>query len=216
MTDSNLLTVAEFGQFAPEVDTSQYDAATISGMIGQATKAATDYLEYTPYAEDIVDELARGMITTEGDLLIFPQKVPIQSVSSIGITKGTVTINLNLTVNGLNRFNLDFSKRNIRYPYQEISIQGQVLFTNFYQLRNTHFYTKISYRGGWEVADLPETIKRAVVLFAKDILVGQYNPQGASSIRQGAVAFTFASGQDGESKLVKDAKRLLNPYRRIK
>jgi|SRR5882672_2708656 len=218
MIDSNLLTVSEFGQFAPEVDTSKFDAPTISGIISQASKAVGDYLEYTPYAEDIVDELARGMITTEGDLLIFPQKVPIQSVGAISITKGTVTITLGLTAGGLNRYNLDFTKRNIRYPYQEISIQGQVIFTNFYQLRGTHFYTKISYRGGFEVSQLPSSIKQATILFVKDIFANQYNQMGASNLRQGAVSFGFGAGgdQSGKSKFIKDAERLLNSYRRVK
>lgn len=219
MTDYNLITVSEFASYAPEVDTSRYDAPTISGMISQASKQVSDYLEYTPYAEDVVDELARGYVTTEGDLLIFPAKIPIQSVSAIAVSKGTVTIPLNLTVGGQNRYNIDYTQRNIRYAYQEISMQGQVVFTNFFQLRNTQFYTKISYRGGWEVDELPSVIKKATILFMRDTISAQYNPMGANSLRQGAVSFSFGTGGANgmqESKFLQDAKKLLNPYRRIK
>jgi hypothetical protein len=215
MTDLNLITVTEFGQYAPEIDTSKFIPDTVSGIISQASRQVSDYLEYTPLAEDIVDELAQGMVTTEGDLLIFPQKVPVQSVSAIGINKGTITVSLTLSnTAGINRFNLDLTRRNIRYPYNELTLQGQVLFTNLYALRSTQFFTKISYRGGFEVSALPAVIKQATILFAKDIFATQYNQMGASSLRQGAVSFTF--GANGESNFIKSAKRLLGPYRRIK
>jgi len=214
MTDNNLITVNEFGRFAPEVDTAKFDAPTLSGIISQASKIVSDYLEYTPLAEDIVDEVAKGMVTTEGDLVIFPQKIPVQSVSAIGVTKGTTTINLTITADNLPKYNIDYSKRNIRYPYQEIALQGDLLFTNFYQLKYTHFFTKISYRGGWEANELPSSIQQAVILITKDILSSQNNQMGASEIRQGQVSFKFSDWQTGQSKFVKDAKRLLNPYRR--
>lgn len=216
MTDYNLLTVTELGQYAPEVDTSRFDSPTLSGIISQASKGVADYLEFTPYAETITNEIARGLITTEGDLIIFPQKVPIQTVTAIAITKGTVTVTLNLQTAGVNRYNIDYAKRHVRYPYNEISIQGEIVFNNFLELRGTHFYTQISYRGGWEVSELPATVKQAAVLFVKDILSSQYNQMGASSLRQGAVSFTFGDSQTAESKFLKDARRLLNPYRRIK
>jgi len=216
MTDSNIITVTEFGQFAPEVDTSKYDAPTLSGMISAASKIATDYLEYTPFAEDIANEVVQGLITTEGDLLIFPKKLPIQTVSAISITRGATTVALTITNGaGVNKFNIDYTQRNIRYPYQEITLQGVPVFTDFYSLRGRQFYTKVSYRGGWEPSALPGSIKQAVVLLMKDLVSGQYNQMGANRLRQGAVEFEFGSTGMGESKLVKDAKRLLGPYRRV-
>lgn len=214
MTDSNLITVAEIGQFAPEVDTSRFDAPALSGIIGQASKVASDYLLYSPLAEDINNEVKQGLVTVEGDLLIFPQKIPIISVSAISIYKGSTSVALTLQSGGVNKYNIDYEARHIRYPYDEITLQGTPVFTDFYSLRGLQFYTKISYRGGWEQASLPQSIKQAVVLLVKDIISGQYNQVGASEIRQGSLSFRFVNPQ-GKSKLVQDAYRLLNPYRRI-
>lgn len=214
MTDYNIITVTELGQFAPEIDTALYDAPTISGLISQASKVATDYLEYTPFAEDIVDEVKQGMVTVDGDLLIFPAKLPIISVSSISIFRGATTVSLNLQSGGVNKYNIDYTARHIRYPYEEITLQGTPVFTDFYSLRSAQFYTKASYRGGWEPSSLPGSIKQAVVLLTKDLLTSQYNKMGATRTSQGAVSFEFRD-RFGESKLKQLAYKLLNPYRRI-
>lgn len=214
MTDLNLITVTEFGQLAPEVDTSRFDAPTLSGYISTASQMASQYLGYTPLAEDIVAEVVDGKIDTAGDLVVFPKKLPIQSVASISIYRGTVTVDLNLTSGGVNRFNLDFTNRYVRYPYQELTIQGNAIFSNFYSLRSIQFFTKMSYRGGWEPSSLPFTIKQAVVLIMKDLLSGQYNIAGATRLSQGGVSFDF-SGMRGKSKNLNDAYRLLNNFRRI-
>lgn len=219
MTDVNLITVTEFGQLSPEVNTSKYDAPTISGMISQASRQVTDYLMYSPLAEDIVNEIKQGKITTEGDLLIFPEKLPIITVSAIAFTKGTTSANLTLTDGAGNaRYNIDFNKRHIRFAFSEITYNNAGIFIEPYALRYAQFYTKVSYRGGYEASQLPPTIKQAVVLFLKDLFSNQYNAMGASRIRQGSLEFSYAAGMGQaaqESKFIKDAKRLLNPYRRI-
>lgn len=214
MTDNNIVTVTELGQFAPEVDTSRYDAPTISGIISQASKIASDYLEYTPLAENISNEVKQGIISPEGDLLIFPQKLPIVSVSAINIFRGATSVALTLQSSGENKYNIDYTARHIRYPYEEVTLQGVPAFSDFYSLRGVQFYTKVSYRGGWEPSNLPGSIKQAVVLLCKDILSGQYNQMGASKLSQGAVSFEFINSK-GRSKLVQDAYRLLGPYRRM-
>lgn len=214
MQDLNLITVDEFGQYAPEVDTSQFNAPTISGMIAAASKEATDYIEYTPLAEDIVDEIKTGMITTEGDLVIYPQKIPIISVASIGIVRGTLSVSLSLTAGGINRYNIDFNGTNIRYPYQETTVQGGSFIANFMSLRSMQFYTKISYRAGWEPSALPAPIKQAVVMLTKNLLTGQYNATGVTQLSQGSLSMSFGN-RTGKPPLVQSAYRLLNPYRRI-
>jgi hypothetical protein len=216
MTDNNLITVTELGLMAPKLDTTAFDAPTLSGYIQAASKIASDYLEYTPLAEDIVGEIRDGRITSEGDLLIFPAKLPIASLSSLEITRGTASVTLSL-VNGAgaNRYNIDFNKRHVRYPYQELVIQGTPVFTNFNNLRGIQFYTKMSYRGGYEVASLPQTIKQAVAILVMDLIGPQNNPTGATEIRQGQVSFKYNSYGEAQSQLMKSALRLLNPYRRI-
>lgn len=214
MTDNNLITVTELGQFAPEVDTSRYDAPTISGFITQASKIVSDYLEYTPLAEDIVNEVKQGLIDGNGDLILFPAKLPIVNVSAINIFRGATTVALNLQNNGINKYNIDYTARHIRYPYEEVTLQGVPAFTDFYSLRSQQFYVKLSYRAGWEPSNLPGSIKQAAVLFTKDLLSGQYNQMGATRLSQGSVSFEFANSR-GKSKLVQDAYRLLSPYRRL-
>lgn len=217
MIDNNLLTVAEIASFAPELDTSSYDAPTISGLITQASKSVADYLEYTPLAEDIVGEVKDARITTEGDLLIFPRKVPVISLSSIKIMKGPTELALTLQNNqGETKYNIDYTARHIRYPYSELAYQAAPVFIDFGRLRYQQFYVKLNYRGGWEVSSLPATIKQACLLFFRDLLSNQNNPVGANRLRQGLVEFDFKSGgMYSESKFVTDARRLLNPYRRV-
>lgn len=214
MTDNNIITVSEFGNFAPEVDTTRFDNPTLSGFISAASKMASDYLEYTPLAEGVTNEVKMGTIDTRGDLIIFPQKIPIISVSAINIFRGATTVALTLQSSGTDKFNIDYTSRHIRYPYEEITLQGTPVFSDFLSLRGTQFYTKISYRGGFEVSALPTSIKQAVVLLTKDLIGNQFNQMGASRISQGSLSFAFED-RKGESNLVKDAFKLLGPYRRV-
>lgn len=215
MTDSNLITVNEVGQYLPEVDTGRFTAPTVSGIISQASKKVTDYLEYSPLAENIVGETKNGYVTNEGDLLIFPDKIPVQSVTSIAIVKGTTSLSLNITDSSGNaKYNIDHTQRKIRYPYGEIVLTGVPIFTDFRALRGYQFYTKISYRGGFEANALPDTIKRACIAYVKHILSTQYNVMGAQSMSQGNISFNF-SGKEGKSNFEKEAESLLAPYRNV-
>lgn len=213
MTDVNIITINDFKVLAPEIDLSGYDDPTISGMISQASKRASDYLQYTPFAENITNEIQDALITSEGDLLIFPKKIPLVSVSAISLLKGSVQIDLNLTSGSKNRYTLDYTKRNIRYPGYELTTTGTVLIQNFYELRGTQFYAQITYRAGWEPSDLPAVIKEATVQYMRDILKNRYNQSGALSVSQGGLSLNF--DRSGKSLFVKEAERLLNPYRRV-
>lgn len=216
MNSLNIITTNEFGEFAPEIDTSQYSDPTLSGIISQASGMVDEYLGYSPYAEDITDELKNGMVSIEGDIVIFPQKIPVISVSSIKIAKGSSSwdIDLTLTESGNAKYNIDYTKRNIRFPYASLSLQSASVFSNVFALRGSQFYTKTSYRGGYEPSDLPSPIKLATVLFARDILSRSQNTSGAKRISQGGISLEF-SERDGKSDLIIDAERILRPYRRI-
>lgn len=216
MTDNNIITVTEFGLLAREVDTTKFSSPTISGMISQASKQVSDYLEYTPFAEDIANEMKPGMVTTEGDLLIFPAKPPVISVSTIAIVKGTTSVSLTLQAEGVDRFNIDYTKRNVRYPYHELSTSGPSVLGDFFSLRGQHFYTKMSYRGGWEVSEMPAVIKQATILYMKDLLYAQFNTMGLTRLRQGNIEFGFGNmNKSGKSAAITAAEKLLNPYRRV-
>lgn len=216
MIDVNLITAAEFSAYAPEVDISKYNSTTISGMISQASKQVSDYLMYSPIAEDIVDEMRQGRITTDGDLLIFPSKLPVQSVASISLSKGTTSLALTLSVGGVNKYNVDYSKRKILFPGSEIALNAAPTFINLYSLKSTQFFTKISYQGGWPLSELPNTIKQATILYMREILSRRFNTTGANEISQGGVTLKFGTGRsERKSDLIADAEQLLGPYRRI-
>ena len=216
MEHINLITTTEFANLAPEVDTSRYTDATLSGKITQASRMADDYLGYSPNAESITEELRESTIDSNGDLIIRPAKLPIISVSAITLSKGSSSgdVALTLTEGGNARYNVDFSGRYIRFPYAGISSLGVPTFMNFYELRGKQFYTKLSYRGGYEDGDLPEVIKLATVLLTREIIARAMNTAGAKKISQGGISIEY-SARDGKSDLVIDAERMLRPYRRI-
>jgi hypothetical protein len=217
MIDVNIITVAQFTAYAPEVDVTQYDAPTLSGMIGDASKMVSDILGYTPVAEVIVDELRPGRVATNGDLVIYTEKVPILSLTSVSLMKGATTVALNL-VNGagVNKYNIDYTKRKIVLPLYEVAITGSLIFSDFYALRGRDFLTKVTYQAGWALADIPGPIRQATILLVRDMIAKKFNQAGASTFSQGGISMGFSqSDKQGESQLVKEAKRLLTPYRRI-
>lgn len=220
MAVRNLITTDEFKSKAPEVDTSRYDNPTLSGFIKQASEEVGRYLQYEPLAEAIADELKEARVTTDGDLLVFPAKIPIISVSALSIKKGTTELTLTLQDSqGNDKFNIDYTQRHLRFPAGEIILQGQtVLLTDFFSLRATQFFSKMSYRAGYEADNLPETIKEATVLYTREKLARAQNTAGAKRITQGGITLEYAQRGDkfgGKSDLVVDAEKLLRPYRRI-
>lgn len=212
----NLITTTEFANMAPEIDTSQYTDATLSGKVSQASRQVGDYLGYSPNAESITDELRESVIDSNGDLIVRPQKIPIITVSAIKLAKGASDgdVDLTLTAGGNIKYNIDFAKRYIRFPYGEMSLTGTPSFTSFYDLRGKQFYTKLSYRGGYEDGNLPEVMKLATVLLTRDIIARALNTVGAKRISQGGISMEYFEG-GGKSDLVIDAERMLRPYRRF-
>lgn len=213
MTNYNLITVTDFQLYAPEVDISQYTADTISGMISQSSQIVSDILDYTPLAEDITDELCKGRISTRGDLIIYPAKVPVQTLTALAIVKGSTSVTVNLTSNGNARYNVDYQKRNVVYPYEELTLEGNPVFTNFYYLRGVDFYTKISYRGGFEVSQLPRSIQQATILIMRDLLAAKNNIAGANRITQGGITLDYNNFSGStKSKFMREAEALLASY----
>ena len=220
MSVINLITVAEFKEKAPEVDTSRYTGPTVSGFITQSSEEVGKFLQFDPIAENISNELKNARVTTDGDLLIFPAKIPIISVSALSVKKGTTELTITLQDSqGNDKFNLDYTKRNLRFPAGEIILQGQtVLLTDFFSLRATQFYSKMSYRAGYEVSSLPESIKQATVLYTREELARSKNTTGARRISQGGLSIEYEQRSKrfgGRSDLIVDAEKLLRPYRRI-
>ena len=93
------------------------------------------------------------------------------------------------------------------YPYQEVAMTGTFSIRNFFQLRDREIFTYISYMAGY--ATIPNDIKDACGLWARDIFVRTANPMDVKSVTQGAVSMTFRDrGGDldnGDSTWVKQA-----------
>jgi len=199
----NYISVDEFKNWNPEMDFSAYGNVTISGMISRASKWVDGYLGYDLQIEDITDEKAETIISPDGDILIFPRKFPIHSVSKLEIFLGTYSTELSLQdSNGNNKYVIPSNQRYILYPYYAINIEGK--------MRLRKYFTKISYRAGYET--IPDDIKDAVNLITKDIFNRQTNPMLLSSTSQGGITMSFRGGE--ESDYIKQAKVILDRYKR--
>jgi hypothetical protein len=208
----NYLSVSDFAAYAPEVDTSQFTEATISGMITQSSRKVDAYLGYSPALEVVMNEKSRGMISAEGDLVIFPRKIPIISVEGVSIVKGTYSADLSLTDGQGNlRYDVPDPGWRIVVAGESLTHSSNSIIISHASLRQNEFFTKLSYTAGYET--LPADIVRAVVLLTKDILAGQQNVSGAKRIRQGGIDISYGE-RDGKSDLVQDAEELLSEYRR--
>lgn len=217
MVKANYITVDEFTNFNPGIDTSRYTTTTISGMISRASSWIDNYLGYSLQAEPIVGEVSEGIIDSYGDLVVFPKKIPVISVQGIRITRGTNFIDLNLVdVNNTSRINLADEAKYIVYPREEFSFQGASIIVNFYELRGTPFSVDLDYTAGWNT--IPDDLKDACNLITRDQFARSANPLGASRIQQGAVSYAFdngSRGSDGDSDNIRDAKQILNNYVRM-
>ena len=217
MIKANYLTVNEFKNFNPEVDFTNYNDTTISGMISRASANIDNYLQYSLAVEDIVDEKNEAIVSSNGNLMIYTTKYPIISVAAISLKLGTAHIDLSLVDGAGNaRYDIPVRARNILYPYQEIAFTGTLSVRNFFSLRNMQIFTKTSYRAGYDT--IPDDLKDAVNLWTKDIFIRQSNPMDLVSASQGAVSMQFknrALNPDSEdSKWIQDAKGILQSYRK--
>jgi len=213
VVNANYITVQELQDFNPGIDFSRYTTTTISGMISRASKWMDSYLGYSLQAETITDEVAEGIVDSNGDLVIFPTKIPVTAVSGITLVRGTNTIDLTLTSGGTNRFHLTSGGSYITYPHEEFSFSGTTLLNNFLELKGTVFFIKLDYTAGYST--IPDDLKDACNLVARDVVARNLNPMGANRIQQGGVSYSFENNRDGDSDNIRDAKQILNNYIRM-
>jgi len=208
----NFITNDEFRALAPDVDLSAYSETTISGFINSATNQAEGYLGYTlPFEQ--VEETIEAYVDADSDLVIFPTKKPIQTFNSLSITKGSFTANVNLTSGTQNLYNISNAKDRVTIPGSTITLSS-VNIIDFTGLRNTKFFVKINYGGGYYMYDRPQDIIEAIVLFSRDKFSRTANPYGASRMSQGSVSIDYAQ-RKGKSDLVTDAESILLGYKSV-
>lgn len=187
----------------------------VDDWIATAEKQVNNYLGYTTASgilrENITAETSRSYVDTEGNLVLFPQKIPIVSVSSISLVKGTESLDLTLTdSSGNTRYNVPTSADHILYPAAELSMTGSSIIRSFAEIRNTKFLSKINYIAGY--AETPADIRQATINLVADIVMRHSNKEGLQSITQGRISKSYMS-REGASDFYLDAVTLLEPYK---
>lgn len=213
-TTANYIPTSDISSYFPTLDTSLYNDTTLSGIVTRASAKVDNYLGFTlPY--ESITEKVEGLVDSDGNLNIFANKYPIDTVSTITINKGLVSIALSLTdPSNNNRYDVipSFQKNQIVYPNSQIVLTGAILIRSFFQLKATRFFTQVTYTAGYQT--IPSDIKEAVGLLVADYLAeNAYNPMGAVDVSQGGVRYSFPAS--AQSQREKEAYSLLSRYRRI-
>lgn len=188
----------------------------IDAWISAAEQEVNNYLGFTTSSgvlkEEITGEINDARVDGDLNLVIYPRKRPIETVKSIAIIKGSDSISLSLTnSDGDAKYTIPVQKDVIIYPNFELTISTASTLTRFADIKYSRFFTKISYIAGY--SSVPKPIKVATTLYTADIFMRQANKEGLLSITQGRVSKTWAETEDGESSFIKQAKRMLRPYR---
>ncbi len=200
----NFLLLTIDSSFSPQID----------DWIATAEKMANQYMGYTTasgiLAESIVGETAISHIDGESNLMIFPRKIPIISISNVQLLKGTSNITLNLTKDGTARYNIPTTADYILYPDWELSLTGASIISSFGYIKYTKFFSKIDYVAGFTT--VPADIRLATTNLVAEMVMRHSNKEGLISITQGKVSKRWG-GKDNRSDFTQDAYDLLKNYR---
>lgn len=202
----NLLLLNIDSSFSAQVNTWIASAeAQVDNYLGYTTSSGIMREEFTNVIEDT------ATIDTEGNLIIFPRKTPLVSVSAVSLIKGTDSITLTLTTGGSNKYQIPADSDTFIYPGYELAMTGSSVIGSFMDMRFTKFFAKMSYVAGYET--VPADIHMATVNLVADTVMRHANKDGLSSVTQGAISKSWYQRSGGESDFVKDARALLDPYK---
>lgn len=196
--------------------------ASFSSQIDDWISAAEVYVNnYTGWTtasglhnESISGELLDARIDGDLNLVVYPRKRPINSISSLQIWKGTTSITLDLTdSDGNTRYIKPVQNNCIVYPSYELSISsGAYSISSFAELKYSRYYTKMSYIAGYTT--IPKDIQLATTMIAADYFMRQANKEGLISVTQGRVTKRWgARREDGKSPFLVDAENILQRYK---
>ena len=176
----------------------------INSWIASAEKWIDNYLGYTTNSGILAEEFTNTVedtatVDSEGNLVIFPRKVPIISVSAISLIKGTDSLDLTLTSGGENKYQIAEETDSIVYPGYELSFSGSSVVKSFFDIRYTKFFVQMSYIAGYST--IPADINLATVNVASDTIMRHSNKEGLQSVSQGAISKSWFQREGGESDL---------------
>lgn len=205
----NLITQEELQARAPDLDLSQYNATTVSGMISSASEQVRKYCNVDGFFQAAVtSESERVRINSQGDLMISFRRRPVAqgAVSAIRLVTVDISQSLTLQSGGGDIYYIVNPGTYMIYPSNYVISHGRGLLS----LRAANLIYQIDYTGGYatDVADLPDDLKQATVLMVRDAFAAQYNPTGVRSFSQGSYSQTNAP--DGLSTFVKQARSILD------
>lgn len=190
----------------------------IEDWIAAAEQYIDNYLGYTTasgiLAEQIVNETSYGKIDTDLNLVIFPRKIPVISISALSVTKGTSSVAMTLTdANNNPTYDIPSSNDMIILGEDQIN-SGTSLIRSFAGLRTTRFFTKISYIAGF--TSVPADIRLATANLVAETIMRHTNKEGLNMLIQGRVTKKWDDRRfkDTDYSVYKrDAMELLKPYR---
>jgi len=213
MGTSPYRTVTEFQNLYPHIDLSRYGSnvlTTVSGIINLASGYVDNILGYSLNLENITNEELEGFIDYDNNLIVYTKKIPIQTVTSLKIFKGTTEGTLSLTDSDNNNKYIvaGGTKDHIIYPDSEQNIVSgnYSIIGTFASIKTSRFWTRMSYQAGYST--IPSDILLAVDLVIMYFLQLNINSLGAKSVSVAGMNFSF----DGESELLKQARKILQNY----
>ena len=209
----NLITQAELEAYAPDLDLSQYSAATISGMISRASARVKNYCNVDGFFKAAVTaERERAQISPNGDLTISFRRRPVADgdITAIRLVGTEVSQDLTLTSGGSSIYFISSPGTYVTYPSNYLISHGRGLIS----LESADLFYEIDYIGGYatDIADLPPDLKEATTLFVRSSISKKFNPAGASNFTQGRVSVGFGGNKSGKDQNIQEAESILAEY----
>ncbi len=206
----NIITAQDIADFAPDLDTSAYNATTMSGIITQATHRLVNLANVKgfDFATE-TDEEDRALINNKGELVVSVKRRPITSVSSIKLVRGGFSTSLTLNDGAGNPYyEIPYPGNRLHLPSTYLMMSGTYLAggqSQMLSLKGADLFCKVTYQGGYQT--IPQDLVEATILMVRDIIAVKNNPAGVKSFNQGSYSVTFDS--NGVSNLYNLAKTIL-------
>jgi hypothetical protein len=209
---NSILTPADIAAYAPELDTSAFSQATISGMLAQATQRAAGFCNVSAFdLGAVTGETDRAYISNDGELVISVRRRPIVTVDAIRLIKGGFSTTLVLTDSqGGNLYQVPYPNNKLIFPNSYFYLTGTYLAggsSQLYTLRGAKVFYSMDYTGGH--SPIPDDLKYAASLYFRDIFAKRSNPAGLQGFSQGSYSETYVNDKMGRSNLIKEAEDVL-------
>jgi len=214
-SDKNYATIDDLSNLLL-VDVDSTFKAQVEKWISAAEIYAEGFTGFTTVSgfwnEAITGELLESRVDGDGNLVIYPRKRPVNSVSKIELWKGSDSMTLSLTDGANTRYIIPAQNNCIIYPNHELTISSSSYsINNFYNIKYSRWYTKVDYIAGYST--IPKDITMAVTLIASDYFMRHANKEGLVSMTQGRISKRWSERKDGKSDLVVQAEDILLGYK---